>query len=115
MSFLSAMTLLLFFVSSVRLANVWRADLLMVSGNTKVPQTATNEGVMEILASVVRIAECLRSCRWHDLSSMERDQIRTIGGKKGFLGRRTLITERTSLANLLAGCDTLREDQDVVQ
>ena len=78
-SFLSAMTLLLFFVSSVRLANVWRADLLIgvCDGNKTVPQTITSEGVMEILASVVRIAECLRNCRWHDLSSMERDQIRT--------------------------------------
>ena len=31
MSFPSAVTLLLFFVSSVRFANVWRAALLMVS------------------------------------------------------------------------------------
>ena len=103
MSFLSAMTLLLFFVSSVRLANVWRADLLMVSVVATRPflrRSLTKASwrslpLLYALQSVCAIADGMTSRVWSVTKSGR------LCGKKGFLGRRRLITERTSLANLI--------------
>ena len=76
MSFLSAMTLLLFFVSSVRLANAWRADILMVSvmaTRTFLRRSLTKTSWRSL--PLLYALQSVRNCRWHDLSSMEHDQI----------------------------------------
>ena len=86
MSFLSAMTLLPFFVSSVRLVNVWRADFLMVSVMATRPflrRSLTKASwrflpLLYALQSVCAIADGMTSRVWSVTKSGP------LCGKKGF-------------------------------
>ena len=80
MSLFSALTLVVFFVSSVRLANVWRADLLMVSdGNISFPHSLTKASRR---AAVTKYGPFY--------------------GKNVFFGRKILLTKRTSFASFIS-------------